>query len=424
MPIVIKDFKWRQTINTVVIQVPLRGIHQSHVEIFQCNQYIRASYSPFFFELFPWKPVISSKSTCTVTTTEIVFELCKETPEEWEQLELDLPKREKNELKKRLIEQEHERFQKECEDRLTKKDQLKKTAVREQICLDTRNREMIEGIKKSEKERALGDLNEWKRDLIVPSRAKIVELNSSDEEEDSPASLPKASVSPAPLPTARKSKSVHVPPSNFYPKVKLNLKKCENKNAIPLPRQTATISVEFTERELPTPSRESRLEEEQEWLRKQSEARRSAGFVSEDLRPEEKDPVFLLAKGNEFLKNKNYLGAISAYSFAIKLSEKYPDLYRMRSEAQFAVGNMQRTIEDCSKALELMKPEVSANFLERIECIVRRGKALFRFGLREQGFREIEVAYKMQPDNEELKELLIEFMDELNKTRKDEEEKE
>ncbi|GJQ84271.1 hypothetical protein Trydic_g2935 [Trypoxylus dichotomus] len=404
MPIVVKDFKWRQTVNTVIIQVPLRGIHQSKVEIFTCNRYIRASYSPYFFELFPSQPVDAAHSKCTLTASEIVFELFKEAPGEWVKLELDIPKSEKNELKKRLIEEEHARFQKECENKSTRKDQLKKTSVREQISLDTRQRETIENIKKTEKERALGDIDTWKKDL-VQSNPKIIELNSSESEESDPEKD-----------STPKSQNFRPRTSRILPKVKYNLKKCDLKD-IPLPRQTVTVTVEFTERELPTPSRESRLEEEQEWLRKQSEVRRAAGFVSEDLRPEEKDPVYLLAKGNEFLKTKNYLGAISAFSFAIKLSEKYPDLYRKRSEAHFIIGNMQRTIEDCSRALELMKPEVSANFLERVECIVRRGKALFRFGLREQGFKEIEIAYKMQPDNEELKELLVQFMDELNNSK-------
>lgn len=401
MPIVVKDFTWRQTIATVIVQIPLRGIHQSKVEIFRCDRYIRASYSPYFFELFPFEAIDSAKSKCTLTATEIILELYKRRPNEWEKLELDMAKDEKNELKKLLIEEEHVRFQKECEDKLLKRNELKKTAVREQISLDTRHREQIDGIRKVEKENALGDLNRWKKNLITPS-AKIVELDSSEDEES-------------------EQKVEDNLAKYIRPKLKYNLKKCEVKGGVPLPRQTASVSVEFTERELPTPSRESRLEEEQEWLRKQSEVRRSAGFVSEDLRPEEKNPVYLLAKGDEFMKNRNYLGAISAYSFAIKLSEKYPDLYRRRSEAHFGIGNMQRTIEDCSKALELMKPEVAANFLERVECIVRRGKALFQFGLREQAFREIEVAYKMQPDNDELKELLIKFMNEMNNVKKEDE---
>lgn len=402
MPIVIKDFKWRQTINTIIIQVPLRGIHQSKVEIFTSPGYIRASYSPYFFEIFPLEPIDRDKSRCTLTATEITFELFKVSSREWEDLELDIPKSEKNELKKRLIEEEHSRFAKECEDKLTKKSQLKKTAVREQISLDTRHRETIENIKNNEKVKALGDLKEWKEDLIRPS-PKIVELDSSDDEAN------KAEVEPA-KDAGKRQKSLTV----NIPKIRYNLKRCNIKDSVPLPRQNTTVTVEFTDRVLPTPSRESRLEEEQEWLRKQSEVRRSAGFVSEDLRPEEKNPVYLLAKGEEFMKNNNYLGAISAYSFGIKLSEKYPDLYRKRSEAHYAVGNMQRAIEDCSQALDLMKPAVSGNFLERVECIVRRGKALFQFGFKEQAFREIEIAYKMQPDNEELKELLIQFMDELN----------
>lgn len=103
-------------------------------------------------------------------------------------------------------------------------------------------------------------------------------------------------------------------------------------------RKCQTLSVSFTERVFPTPCRESRMDEENEWLKKQAEARRSVGFVSEDLRPEEKNPQFLQSKGEEFSNQGNFLGAISAYTFGIKLSPNYSDLYIGRSEAHFAAG--------------------------------------------------------------------------------------
>lgn len=60
--------------------------------------------------------------------------------------------------------------------------------------------------------------------------------------------------------------------------------------------------------------------------------------MDEDLRPEEKNPDYLLAKGLEFLRHKNYLGALSALSFAIKLSPNYVELYLRRSEVHMLAG--------------------------------------------------------------------------------------
>jgi hypothetical protein len=43
-----------------------------------------------------------------------------------------------------------------------------------------------------------------------------------------------------------------------------------------------------------------------QWLKKQADARRKSGFVDADLRPEERDPLWLLEKGkydeNTYLK--------------------------------------------------------------------------------------------------------------------------
>lgn len=43
------------------------------------------------------------------------------------------------------------------------------------------------------------------------------------------------------------------------------------------------------------------------------------------------------------MSNKNYLGAISALSFAIKLSPKFVDLFLARSEAHLKAGNLKIT---------------------------------------------------------------------------------
>ncbi|XP_015587582.1 dynein assembly factor 4, axonemal-like [Cephus cinctus] len=178
---------------------------------------------------------------------------------------------------------------------------------------------------------------------------------------------------------------------------------CDAEKAIPLPRKSGTISVKFSERAFPTPARESHQLEEQEWLEKQAKARKQCGFVAEDLTPEEQDPQWLKDKGDEFFKAGNYLGAISAYSHGIKLSEHMSSLYVNRSAAHYALGNYYRCAEDSSKALELMVPHCNGNKESRARCHARRGAALCKLSAPQHGIPELEAALTLVPENESIK---------------------
>ena len=62
------------------------------------------------------------------------------------------------------------------------------------------------------------------------------------------------------------------------------------------PRQRGQITVSFTERSFPTPVRESRLPEEDEWLAKQARARKAADDFEADLAPNEREVGYLEEK--------------------------------------------------------------------------------------------------------------------------------
>ncbi|XP_076282696.1 dynein axonemal assembly factor 4 [Lasioglossum baleicum] len=177
----------------------------------------------------------------------------------------------------------------------------------------------------------------------------------------------------------------------------------EPSKSVPFPRKKGTISVTFSDRKFPTPARESSHLEEQEWLEKQAEARRKVGFDSADLRPEERDPLWLKNKGDEFFKVGNHLAAISAYTYGIKISDKFASLYVNRSAAHYALGNYCRCVEDCSKALELMEPKCESNLESRVRCHARRGAALCKLSSPQHGIPELEAALKLAPDNESIK---------------------
>ncbi|CAH1170066.1 unnamed protein product [Phaedon cochleariae] len=360
MPIIIKDYTWKQTESNIMIQVPLRGVHQSKVDIFISSRYVKASYEQNYFEAILSNPVDKNDSKCILTATDIIFELKKQEQTQWELLEPNVSKAEKLELKKQFLEESYKEIQKDAEERVNKKAELKRVAVRKQIETDTETRKTIETIKKEEEAKALGDLEDWEKKIAkkqLPHQRRIVKKPTL-------APPPKKAVPPVPI------------------------------------RAPRTLEIEFTPREFTTPSRESRLEEENEFLAKQAEARRTAGFVSEDIRPEERNPQFIKAKGDEFLKNKNYLGAISAYSYGIKLSKEFVDFYISRAEAHLAIGNNHKVLQDCSTALELLKPECSSNLQERAICIGRRGQALCKLGMKKQGLDELKFSLKLVHDDE------------------------
>ncbi|KAJ8971328.1 hypothetical protein NQ317_012295 [Molorchus minor] len=349
MPVIIKDYVWRQTATNIILQISLRGVSQNKVDIF-------TSPRIFFFEIILLHSIDTLKSKCTVTATDIIFELKKIKDDIWESLDTNISKSEKQELKKQLLDEEYLHIQEGDTKKSEKRAELKRVAVRQQIHLDTKIRENIEGIKKYEEKTALGDISKWSNKAASKTKITCKKVTNDTK------------------------------------------KLTEDVQPVPLPRAVKILQIDFTPREFPTPSRESKLQEETEWLKKQAEARRCCSFVSEDIRPEEKNPQFLKAKGDEFFKNKDYLGAISAYSFGIKISEKFVDLYIARSAVHLTLGNFHKAVKDCTTALELLKPEVPINLKERALCIARRGEALCKLGYQKQGIEEIKFSLKLVPD--------------------------
>lgn len=143
-----------------------------------------------------------------------------------------------------------------------------RVAVNEQIQLDTRVRNQIEEIKKCEENKALGDLNEWKKNIETCPRVepKLVEIEDDDNDMINPLPI---SINPA-KPVIKDIRIISQSNSTTHKEVSKSV-------SLPKPRSIRSLQILFTPREFPTPSRESRLAEENEFLSKQAEARRSVG---------------------------------------------------------------------------------------------------------------------------------------------------
>lgn len=345
--IIVKESEWSQTENEVFITVPIKG--SLAVDILTNENFIKIHSAPYYFESFLLRPINEEESCCQKTNTGMRFCLKKIEPTEWETLERQFSdKDEKIRVKKEIIEKIQEKSKEKLKSRLEEKEKIKREQVDNSLTKDAEVREKIETMRKL---------------AIEHGMAKV---------EAKPEKKPKQ---------AQQSKKIEVP----------NV------------RKSASIEIQFSKRNFVTPKRESQDPNEQEWLRRQAEARKEIGFVAEDLRPEERDPMFLKEKGDEFYRQKNYLAAISAYTTGVNLAGKCYELYLNRSAAHLAQENYQRCAEDCTKALELLNPPVPSNLKARTQAIARRGAALCKLGFIRQAYDEFVAAIKLNPTDEILK---------------------
>ena len=354
--IIVKDFKWTQSMDMIFIQVPLKNAASSS-DILTHENFIKIHAAPFYFEAFLRYPIIEEESRCQLTDNEARFYLKKAEPIEWDQLERGfVDKAEKAKVKSEILEKVQQKLKEILKAKQEEKEKIKRAEVEKSIAKDAEVRFAIEKIEKLAIDQEMSKVQQSRE---VP--VKTIKLSTDVD--------------------LKKSRIADLPPV----------------------RKSATIEIQFSKRNFITPKRESQDHAEQEWLIKQTEARKSIGFVAEDLRPEERDPMYLKGKGDEFFRQKNYLAAISAYSTGIKLSNKCYELYLNRSAAQFVQGNYQRCAEDCSKALELLNPPVESNLKARVQALTRRGAALSKLGFIRQAYDEFVAAIKLDPSDEVLR---------------------
>lgn len=377
MPILVKDYTWKETENLMTVTVPLKGVHMKILDIFITDDYLKVNYTQFFFECFLRNKIDHKKSMAHVGNGEVIFQLYKETPGLWKKLELEIieDKNAMNLKRREAIEKaqkEAEEDKKQNEETRRKND---KYALKKIMKHEEEEKERIQKIKDQERQKAMAELQKWKEEqqkLAEKAKHKII-------------------------------KEQKVIKENALKKEKLTTqKKKTDLLATFTLRPVGNIDVNFTPRVFPTPFRESQAHEEEEWLRKQAEVRRISDVFDEDLNEEEKNPDLLQNKGNNFFNAGNYPAAINVYTHAIKLNNNIPALYSNRAACHLKMRNFMKCIKDCSTALDLLHPCVPQNATSRCRALVRRGTAFCEMELYVEGLQDYDAALKLDPNNKQL----------------------
>lgn len=383
MPIILKNYSWQQNEDEIIVRIKFPQRITSKLDIFTHKAFIKINCNPYYFEKFLRHPISESESRCKILEQEVIFNLKKLENIEWDALELEICKSDHVKIKENVIKETQEILEQKKNEKLQQKDDLKKEQMHREIERDTKIRERIDNHNSNITNNEIDSIEKWK--------------DTKNERNDSYRQL---FYRPAPVKLSKDTP--HVNKNIEYSHASRGKSSKALFKELPPIRQCSTIEVEFSDRKFTTPSRESTKQEEMEWLIKQNAAQKATGFVEGDLRPEERNPQWLKEKGDSFLKQHNYLGAISAYSTAIRLTDKNYELYFNRALAHFPLENYKKCAEDCSTALDLLKPHCEGNRIARVNCMARRGLALSRVGYIREGFNELVAALKLDPNNENL----------------------
>ncbi|NXT01724.1 DAAF4 factor, partial [Jacana jacana] len=400
MPVWLREHCWQQTASAVYLSLPVRGLRVTPANIFCTDQYLKVSIPPFLFEAILYAPIDDTNSTAKIGNGIIFFTLYKKEAAMWDSLTLGNADKEKMQyLRENAVLKAQEKAKEETEAKKVTKQEHKKYALEATMKLEEAERKRIEDLKEKERQKVTKELELWKKQQEDAEKQKRVQkgelqeveqLKEKKKEKVNVTRIPSEGVSKTRLRSTKGHGSCGMFSENF------------REEQLPAPRSAATIKINFTSRVFPTALRESRVAEEEEWLRKQAEARRTiSDDLSElkDLKEEEKNPDWLKEKGNKMFATGNYLAAVNAYNLAVRLNNKLPLLYLNRAACHLKLRNLHKAIEDSSKALELLTPPVPDNENARVKAYVRRGTAFCQLELYTEGLQDYEAALKIDPEN-------------------------
>ena len=418
MPILVdKDSHWTESVDHIQLIIPLKGTSPQNVDIFCTTEYLKVSFPPYLFEALLKHKIDTQLSKITIGNGYIQINIKKIEPQLWVDLKSDLQK--DKEIMQQKRQEALEEAQKRCEDSVLERAQLKekqkKEGVSKQMDLDSNIRKKIENVKVTERKLAtlaLEDLrqssNQEKEypEIGTETMDKGVKMSKTESEKISPNVEKKKSVTFDLESEDSKYNKKPETKNRKFPKINSDIFPTENKANQPI-RKKGIIQCQFTPRYFPTPERESKKIEEEEWLTKLAEARRTPkSEPNPELEPNDyqnTNPQWLKDKGDQLYKSGDYASSYNVYTEAVNSKTTLPSVYSNRALSLLKMARFQECIEDCSEALKLLVPIVDSNKRQRANVYARRGAANMELKLYKEAVSDYKIAGILCPELESLK---------------------
>eukprot|EP01029_Cantina_marsupialis_P005452 TRINITY_DN159328_c0_g1_i1.p1 TRINITY_DN159328_c0_g1~~TRINITY_DN159328_c0_g1_i1.p1 ORF type:complete len:601 (-),score=184.00 TRINITY_DN159328_c0_g1_i1:127-1929(-) len=439
------QFNVTETNDSINIEVPFKGTRNFKPHIIDSPVFITINFRDFAVRLDLSKPIRPGQTTWYIEGSNLNVKCVKEEIGIWEGVRLPSGSLSNDELVSRRQESMKlfDDFKsKQIEEAKEKKRLVERDMVKKQMNVQDEEKRLLESLKEKEKHDAEEQVyakfakmqiklaeekkEEEKKKALEKEKqqlaVKIKEFQRMKEakekattEKVSESSEVKASQSSEKINTKpNQSITTTIPSSTttmIFNEEEQKLLKEEQERSV---RQSNRVEITFTPRAFPTPMRESKKAEEEEWIR------RNMQKLKPELRRQmrkaqggDEDPFLLKGQGDDMFRRSDFIGAENAYSDAIEFSpadDLTVTLLSNRAATRLKLKRYSGCVEDTETALKLIDGDsLSHHSREKFrrdmkkKLTYRKALGLQFWGKLEEAHLELQRTLAMSPNDANIK---------------------
>jgi len=398
------EYKWNESNDTMKISIPLKGVSTSKVDILVSELTLKVNYAPYLIDIVLLKEVNELRHKAVVKEGVLHVTLFKKVEEIWGECERKDTKSTLNQIRTESLKKRELLEQEIATKKSDRRVEEERHAVRKQMALEEAERGRLDNVKLEEKKSAEQEVYETFARMQVEEQKKMKTVLPTVA---SPKTIPQQSTPKPVQPAVITNTTSPVSPGKVteifddydmlsdvdsdVEKEVINKKsqmkivepivqpETENDNLeedikyIPPPRNALVdeetgeiidanadaaagkVKINFTPRIFPTPMRESKIAEEEDWVAKNRRHLKRHGVLGKGLGKgadiSEEDPTWLKAKADDFFRSGDTRSALNAYSAAIDMDNTFIACYSNRATCYLKLNMYPQCQADCDFAI-------------------------------------------------------------------------
>ena len=248
------EYTWSETTDKIEISIPLKGVSVKKVDVFTTSKQVKISYTPFLLDLNLYKQIDEDRSRAVLKNGTLKISLPKKEVQLWKQLEFKGTKQEIQQRRAAALKEREEKVKRQDEQFASKKVEEERRLTRQHMALEERERQRIDDIKAAEKEKAEEAMHK-----TFAAKAKTNETEKKEKSDGVDCGV------------SNETKQEQ-PPQDYSDSDDDDDDDDEEEeieeDALPPPRKAVQTSFKHTPRLFKTPSRESTVKQEKEFIMK------------------------------------------------------------------------------------------------------------------------------------------------------------
>ena len=346
------EYTWSESDTHVEVTIPLKGVSAKKTDVFTASNILKVSYPPFLIDLNLHNEINEDTSRAIFENGTLKIRLSKKVNGLWGQPCFIGTKAVIKERRRLAMEAREKKIQQQMELVSQKKVEEERMVFQRHMALEEKERQLLDDKKAAEKKTAedsvhdaFSNLRNEKsghgKSLVVVVDGDPNTKNIVDDDD------------------ARQTPQDSSVIEHGHDKNQTNFEILPP----PPPRKVVVTSFSHTPRLFKTPSRESTIKTEQEFIMKNINAKMKKNALLNADNIDDVDPVWLTSKGTEFVLKGDYCSAINAFTEALVSDVGSLSALDGRSECYLHQHDGERCVKDCLMALQI----IESNTLRRVD---------------------------------------------------------